>query len=100
MSGLPLVKTGNQGLDLFMTRIKSELDPVLASTLLQGNLLPNIQLSASSPTIINHKLGRSQIGWMITDQNAQARIYRSQPLNSTQLTLSSDANVVVSLWVF
>lgn len=100
MSGLPIIKTGNVALDLYQTRMKSELDPVIASSLLQGNLLSNIQLSASSPTQINHKLGRMQRGWFITDQNAQARIYRFAPLNASTLTLSSDANVVVSLWVF
>lgn len=100
MAGIPIVKTGNQAIDLYQTRVKSLLDPVLASQLLSGNLLTNIQLSATSPTNINHKLGRMQVGWMLADQNAQARIYRSRPLNAHTLTLSSDANVVVSLWTF
>jgi len=100
MGSIPLQKTGNVALDLFMSRLKSEMDPVLANLLVQGQLIKNVQLSATSATIIPHKLGRTQIGWFPADQNAKASIWRSAALNSSTLTLSSDANVVVSLWVF
>ena len=100
MSGIPIIKTGNVPIDLFQSRLKSALDPVLAANLLQGNLLTNIQLSASSATQINHKLARMQIGWFLIDIGASAKVWRSLPLNATTLTLSSDTNVLVSLWVF
>lgn len=100
MANLPIIKTGNQAIDMLQTRWKSQLDPVLASVLSNGSLIENVQLSGSSPTNINHKLGRKQIGWILTDVASEARIWRSQPLNQNTLTLSSDADVVVSLWCF
>ncbi len=76
-----------------------ELNPVLGQPLLQGSLLLNIALTAGANTF-NHYLGRQMLGWFVTDQNGGASIYRSQPMNSQTLTLTSDAIVTINLWVF
>ncbi len=99
MPSLALFKSGNQSFDLFQTRLKSELDPILANLLVQGSLLPNISLLAGD-NVINHKLARNQIGWVITDMSAGVTIYRSQPLNNRTLVLNASAPVTISLWVF
>lgn len=99
MSSTPIIKSGNQALDLWQSRLKSDLDPVLANPLVNGLLLPNIQLSVGQ-TVINHFLGRNQQGWVIVDQAAISQIFRSAPLNNKTLTLQSTNPVVVSLWVF
>lgn len=78
---------------------KSILDPVIATPLIQGNLITN-QVLVTGANIINHKLGRQQVGWMIVDQNASAALYRSQPFNGLTLTLTSSAPVTVNVWVF
>lgn len=77
----------------------SILNPVIANQLLNGNLITN-QVLGTGSNAINHLLGRLQVGWMIIDQNASAAIYRSQPLSTTTLTLTSSAPVTVSLWMF
>lgn len=99
MASLPLFKIGNPTLDLWQTQWKSQLDPVLASPLLDGLLLTNIQL-VNGTTTINHKLGRKMVGWIVVDIDAGAAVYRSQPLNSLTLTLTSGAAGMCSLWVF
>lgn len=81
------------------TRWKSLIDPVLGNQLINGLLLTDVLL-ANGVTIINTTLGRQQQGYIIVDQNAQARIYRSLPMNAKTLTLTSDAAVTVSLWIF
>lgn len=78
---------------------KSYLDQILANQLLQGILIKNQSLQTGS-NIINHLLGRLQVGWIITDQNASAAIYRSQPFNASTLTLTSSAPATVNIWVF
>lgn len=78
---------------------KSYLDPVLANLLVQGNLVTG-QLMVTGSNIINHGLGRQQLGWIITDSNASAAIYRSQPFNSKTLTLTSSAPTTISVWCF
>jgi hypothetical protein len=99
LSSIPLIKTGDVGLDLFMTRLKSGLDPVLANPLVNGLLLRNISLSIGD-NVVNHRLSRQMQGWMLVDQSAGVVLYRSAPLNDLTLTLNASAPVTVSLWVF
>jgi hypothetical protein len=84
---------------LAQTQWPAQINPVLASPLVAGSLLTGIQLNAGT-TVINHLLGRQMQGWLISDINGSAEIYRSAPLNSLTLTLTSSAEVEVSLWVF
>lgn len=86
-------------LPLMQTTWASQLDPVVNFPANQGILIKNQPL-ISGVTVINHKLQRTQQGWIIIDQDAQARIYRSQPFNTLTLTLTSDAATNISLWVF
>ena len=93
--------TGNlsQTINLLQTQWRKVLNPLLANQWTQGQLLTGVVL-INGVTTISHKLGRQMVGWTITDQNALASIYRSQPLNATTLTLTSSAAVTVNLWVF
>ncbi len=86
-------------LDMMQVRWATALDPIIRNLLVQGILISNIKITTGSNTI-NHKLGRKQIGYIITDQNAQASLFRSQPLNDLTLTLTSDADCTISLWCF
>jgi len=86
--------------DLAQTQWKSQLDPVLANLLLQGNFIQGIMLFANAPRSINTSLQRTQKGFFICDQNASAIIFRTQPFNYNILTLESSADVTISLWVF
>jgi hypothetical protein len=85
--------------DMSQTRWATALDPVIKNQLIQGNLISNISL-INGVTTINHLLGRKQIGYIITDVDAAAIIFRSQPLNDKTLTLTSNAAVNISIWCF
>lgn len=99
MSTLPLFNTPDRSMMLLQTLWKSSLDPVLKLPFINGTEHLNIQINVGV-TNINHKLSRIQQGWFLTDINGAASIYRSQPFNSTVLTLTSNAQVTVNLWVF
>ena len=86
-------------LSLMQSQWSSELNPVLDNPSLKTSLLKNISLS-TGVNVINHLLGRTQQGWRIVDINGAAQIYRSAPFNNLTLTLTSDANVMISLEVF
>jgi hypothetical protein len=75
------------------------INPVLANPPNNSILLTGISLN-NGATQINHGLGRTPQGWVIVDVNASASIYRSQPLNATTLTLTSNAVCVVNIEVF
>lgn len=100
MASLPITKTGNPAIDVWITKVKSQLDPILANQLVQGRLVTQ----ALQPGVnnINHLLGRQQVGWMQSDLSGPAVVWRSAPLNSSTLTLtcSAVAQVTVSFWVF
>lgn len=96
---LNLFKSDDQTLMLMQKQWTSQLNPLLAVSLTQGSLLTNIKLINGASTF-NHYLGKQMSGWMIADQNALASVYRSAPLNSQTLTLTSSASVTVSLWIF
>lgn len=97
---LPLIQTTDQDLSLMQQRWSSELNPVLANLLIQGAVLPNISLVANVPNTFPHYLGKQMTGWMLIDNTAFCEIKRTQPLNSKTVTLSSNANTTISLWVF
>ena len=96
---LPYFQTSDKDLNLLQTQWGSQLNPLLAQPFSNGLILKTIQLTTGS-NVINHLLGRTQQGWMITDQDASASVYRSAPFNSLTLTLTSSANVTVNLFVF
>lgn len=91
--------TNDKVLSLLQTSWASDIDPILANPILQGIPIKNVALNVG-PTVINHLLGRNQQGYIITDQQGIADIYRSAAFNNKTLTLTSNANVTVSLWVY
>ncbi len=99
MFNLPIFQTKDQTLSLLQTSWKAALTPVLQNELNQGILIQDISL-INGVTVINHLLSRKQIGWIITDNNAAANIYRSAALNDATLTLTSNAVCTVSIWMF
>lgn len=86
-------------LDMMQDRWASELDPILRNILVNGLLVDNITIK-SGANVINHRLGRKPQGYIIADINAAVTLYRSQPFNNLTLTLTSNGNATISLWVF
>jgi hypothetical protein len=74
------------------------LNPIIASPLSSSRIITASLINGA--TIINHGLGRLMQGWFIVDINGAATIYRSQPLNTTTLTLTSNAAVIAKIGVF
>lgn len=80
-------------------RWKTEIQPVINFSPNQGILLTNQTLN-NGVTVINHKLGKTQQGWIITDITSAATIFRSQPFNSLTLTLTSTAAATCNIWCY
>lgn len=86
--------------DLAQTRWPSILNPIIAVPFLSGIQIANIVLVATTPLAINHLLQRMPQGWFLTDNTANAVVWRSSPLNDLTITLESSANTTISFWVF
>jgi len=96
---LPYIQSIDPVLNLLQTKWRSQLNPILAIPMLDGLQLTDVRL-VTGVNVINHKLGRKQIGWIVTDTNANEGVYRTEPLNDVNLTLTATGNVTVSLWVY
>lgn len=96
MSNLPL----GLGLPQTQTQWSAILNPVINNALVDGRAVNGIVLIANVPLTVNHGLGRNQIGWIVTDNNASTSVSRTQPFNSQTLTLESGANCTINLWVY
>lgn len=80
-------------------RWASQLNPVIANPMTSVSILEDVVLT-TGVNIINHKLGRPQSGWFLTDIQGVATVYRSAPFTALTLTLTSSANVTCSIGVF
>lgn len=97
---LPYLQSDSEVLNRLQTLWRQVLNPLIAVPMNNGIQLEGIVLTAST-NVINHKLGRMQQGWVITDiNNVATSIYRSQPFNDKTLTLTSSGAVTVNIWVY
>ncbi len=96
---LPSFQTDILALSLMQSKWSTELEPLLSNPVLLGNNLKEINL-INGVTIINHRLGRKMQGWVLTDVDGFASIYRSAPFNALTLALTSNAAVTVNIYVF
>ena len=87
----------------FQDNVENVLKPVLNAQFLNGRLIKNINLTSGSTNIIEHKLERELIGWIITRKTANSNIWDEQSLNtfkSKNLLLQCSNNVIIDIWVF
>ena len=99
---LPSFNTKIQELSLMQSAWASTLDPIVNLPTSNWIILKEIAL-VTGTNEVNHKLGRKLQGWYIVRQRSAARVYDTQDANNTPnltLSLTSDANVTVDLFVF
>ena len=99
MRSIAGVQSSNRELNQTQENIKLALAPVLTNALVQGAFLKDVALNPGTNTIA-HGLNRTQQGWLITDTNGTASVYRSASFNANTLTLTSSGSVSVTLYVF
>lgn len=85
--------------DQLQSKWSAQLNPILANPATNPNILPVIALK-TGVNVINHGLGRIQQGWLQFDVDAAITVYRSQPFNTTTLTLiaSGPANIILGVF--
>lgn len=99
MANLPQFQSDNIQFQMMQSKWGSILNPIIANPLTNPSILQNVQLNAGI-NVINHKLGKKQQGWFISDIDNPSVIYRAQPLNDSTLTLNSSASAIVTLVVY
>lgn len=98
---LPTFQSTSREFNMMQTRWSAELNPLLALPLNSPSILKNVALVAGD-NVINHRLGRTPVGWAVIDRTTNVAIIRSSsaPLNDLTLTLNSTGAASVNLLVF
>ena len=86
--------------DLAQTKWSSILNPIISNPILAGDSLTDIILKANIPQSINHLLQRIPQGWFLIDNDSSATIWRAKPFTIYTITLESDADTTISIWIF
>ena len=76
-----------------------DVDEIMSVPFIQGYLLSGIVLSASTPKAIPHNLGVVPMGWILTDNQASATVWRVS-WTAQVITLEASANTTINVWVF
>jgi hypothetical protein len=87
----------------FQENVDVVLKPVLDAQILDGTLLTNISLVSGTTNLVEHKLGREPLGYLVTSVDTNCNVWSSQATNifkTRTLALETSSNCKVSLWVF
>lgn len=90
-----------QPLQLLQTQWKSQIDPVLSNTIVNGHQLTGVPLVSGNNTINTH-LGQKYQGYFITGmRGAFAQVFEVVTGNTAlTLTLNSSGTTTVDIWVY
>lgn len=83
--------------------IQAALTPLINSVIIDGTLLKNISLISGQVNVIDHKLAREIIGYIVIRKDSNSNVWDSQKTNNLKninLKLHTDNNCEVDLWVF
>ena len=83
--------------------VQEVVNPIVDKEVLDGVLVKDVCLEALKANLIEHKLGRKPLGFLIVRKRADSRIWdiqddNSQPSKTFALTCSHD--VQVDIWIF
>ena len=91
--------------DLYQTQenVEQVLTPILNSPIIDGVLVKDVDVGTSD-TVVNHKLGRSPLGWIVIKRNENAVIYESATTNNNRdkvlILKASSATTDTYFWIF
>ena len=97
------VYTDDELLNRLQDNIEQTFKPLINSAIGDGQVIKSVYLAASTDTLVDHKLGREAIGYIVVKKDAAAVVFDKPNVNAAKnrfLTLNSTVNVTVDLWVF
>jgi len=105
MSQSSFRKIGTESFELKQVQenVEQTFKQILTNPLINGVLLRDVQLTTGSTNLVQHKLGRKALGYIVTKRSANATVFDADSKTVVEqnfLKLSTSANVTVDLWVF
>lgn len=90
-------------LDRVQEHIEQSFQAVTRNPLIDGVLIENVSLVSASTNIIEHKLSREVIGYIIVSKSSDSNVWddlKAQTKKKLFLNLETDVDTTVSLWIF
>lgn len=92
------VQTDDREVNQLQSNLVQAVAALNNQPLMGGNMLSNVNLSASGSNSIAHNLGHAPNFFIITNLNANSTIWQVG-MDSTYLTLQCSADCTASIWV-
>lgn len=95
----PMARVFNTAQD----HVESVINPVLASAIIDGVILEDIDLVSTGFTSIEHKLGRKPRGYLVIRRSSAQTVYEDAGDYDNRklfMKLRASGSVTVNLWVF
>jgi hypothetical protein len=98
MKALLKIFTSNKELQRLQDNVSNAISELLRVPLLDGLLLTQTFV-ATTDTIIEHKLQREPLGWIVIGKNATSDVWEVSK-DQRFITLRTNQNVTVTFWIF
>ena len=97
------IDPNNRDVTQTQSNVNSAVKQIANSSIIDGVVIKGIDLGTGD-TIVNHKLGRNPIGWIIVRKNEAGEIYESTTVNNNRdkflLLRGSTATTDTNFWIF
>jgi len=97
------ILTKDNDLNQVQKNVEQAINPIINSPIVDGVLIKDACLDPTTVTLVQHKLGRKPLGWIVVRKPADARIWDVQNSNqnpTTTLALVASHAITVDLWIF
>lgn len=95
------IKSSNYELMRVQDNVNSALIPIQNSQVIDGQVLKDVILTTGNANIINHRLNRNIVGYLVIRKNADANVWDASSLTpNLSILLYTDSNCKVDLYVF
>jgi hypothetical protein len=93
----------NSNITQTQSNVNTALKQIANSAIIDGVLIKNIDVGTAD-TIVNHKLGREPLGWIVVRKNEAGEIYESSTVNKNRdkflILRGSTATTDTNFWIF
>lgn len=97
LPGFPLIE---QALNLFRVAVEGFVRDVNKCPIVSGNHLTGVSFVATQNNTVNHKLGRTPVGWILTSNQTSFPLLYEVSKDDKTLVIFSTYTCTVSIWVF
>lgn len=99
---LTTFNTEDSSLNRLMNLLQQVINPIVDNQLLDSTFVKSVPLAVGD-NVVNHKLNRSVVGWIVTRKRGPGNFYDKQDTNPTptkNIIINSDTIVTVDFYFF